>query len=151
MLGRFLALLLGVAVVSLPAAAADAPSQEQVKALTLKAADLVAKQGLVKAHELFESDGEFKFGEIYVNVIDFDGVWKIYPPKPAGEGRSVLSVQDADGKFVVQEIIKVAKETGEGWTEYRWQNPATNKIQPKISYVKRVPGQDLAVYIGIYK
>ncbi|HLN23172.1 MAG TPA: cache domain-containing protein [Patescibacteria group bacterium] len=151
MLGRLFAVVLSAIAFTLPAVAAESVTADQVKALTLKAAEVVAKDGLAKAHDLFSVEGEYKFGEIYVNVIDFEGVWKVYPPKPAGEGKSVLGVQDADGHFLVQEIVKTAKEKGEGWVEYRWQNPATNKIQPKVTYVKRVPGQDLAVYIGMYK
>lgn len=149
--GRLFAVLLSVAAFCLPAHAAEAPTQDSVKALTVKAADLIAKDGLAKAHDVFTAEGDYKYGEIYVNVIDFDGVWKVYPPKPAGEGRSVLGVQDADGKYLVQDIIKLAKEKGEGWIEYRWQNPSTNKIQPKVTYVKRVPGQDLVAYVGLYK
>jgi signal transduction histidine kinase len=127
------------------------PTQDEVKALTLKAAELIAAQGLDEASRQFNQEGEFKHGEIYVNVIDFDGVWKVYPPKPDGVGRSVLNVKDPDGKYLVQDIIKVAKESGEGWTEYRWVNPAANQIQPKVTFVKRVPGKDLIAYVGIYK
>ncbi|NYZ16748.1 chemotaxis protein [Azospirillum sp. RWY-5-1] len=135
-----------------PAAAQTArPTQEDAKALTLAAAELVAARGLEEATKVFNADGAFKYGEIYVNVIDFTGVWKAYPPRPAGVGQSVINVKDPDGKLLVQEIIKVAKDTGEGWVEYRWMNPASNKIEPKVTYVKRVPGQELIAYVGIYK
>ena len=80
-----------------------------------------------------------------------DGKWLVYPPKPAGEGQSVINVKDADGKMLVQDIIKIAKEKGEGWIEYRWLNPVSNKIEHKITYVKRVPNADLVAYVGIYK
>lgn len=127
------------------------PTQEEAKAITLKAAELISANGLDAAATVFNADGEFKWGEIYVNVIDGKGVWKVYPPRPAGVGQSVLHVKDPDGKLLVQEIIKVANEAGEGWVEYRWLNPATNKIAPKVTFVKKVPGQDLITYVGIYK
>jgi cytochrome c len=84
-------------------------------------------------------------------VIDTAGTWLVYPPMPANEGRSVLQVRDATGKFLVQDIIKTASEQGEGWVEYRWMNPETKQVGPKVSYVKRVTGTELIVYVGIYK
>lgn len=127
------------------------PSPDEVKALTAKAADLVAAKGLDEAAKVFNADGEFKYGEVYVNVIDGAGTWKVYPPRPAGVGQNVINVKDPDGKFIVQEVLAVAKDKGEGWIEYRWLNPASNKIEPKVTYVKKVPGQDLVAYIGVYK
>jgi signal transduction histidine kinase len=47
--------------------------------------------------------------------------------------------------------VKTARENGEGWTEYRWINPVSNKVEPKLTYVKRVAGKDIAASIGIYK
>eukprot|EP01012_Entosiphon_sulcatum_P057675 TRINITY_DN81500_c0_g1_i1.p2 TRINITY_DN81500_c0_g1~~TRINITY_DN81500_c0_g1_i1.p2 ORF type:complete len:155 (+),score=37.06 TRINITY_DN81500_c0_g1_i1:88-552(+) len=146
-----LAGLFAVSIVSGAAAQDAKPTQEDAKAITLKAAELIAVKGLEEAAKAFNTEGEFKRGEIYVNVIDFAGVWKVYPPRPAGVGQSVINVKDPDGKFVVQDVLAVAKDKGEGWTEYRWLNPATNKIEPKVTYVKRVPGQELVAYVGIYK
>lgn len=140
------------APLSTPAAAQEAkPTQEDAKSITLKAAELIAAKGLDKAAKAFNTEGPFKHGEIYVNVIDFAGVWKVYPPRPAGVGQSVVNVKDPDGRFIVQDVLAVAKEKDEGWVEYRWLNPASNKIEPKITYVKRVPGQELVAYVGIYK
>ena len=128
------------------------PSMDDAKNITVKAVALVAARGVDEAAKVFNADGEFKFGEIYVNVIDLAGTWKVYPPRPAGVGQSVVNVKDPDGKMIVQEIIRVAGEAaGEGWVEYRWLNPASNKIEPKVTYVKKVPGQDLIAYVGIYK
>lgn len=123
---------------------------DEVKALTVKAADYIAAHGLAEAEKAFVADGEFKFGEIYVNVIDLNGNWVIYPPKPQNKGKSILNFIDEDGKKLGEDILNTGK-TGEGWTEYRWKNPATNSIQPKVTYVKKVPGQDYVAYIGVYK
>lgn len=143
--------LFAISIISGAVAQDKKPTQDDAKAITLKAADLIAAKGLDEAAKAFNAEGEYKFGEIYVNVIDFAGVWKVYPPRPAGVGQSVVNVKDPDGKFVVQDILAVAKDKGEGWTEYRWLNPASNKIEPKVTYVKRVPGQELVAYVGIYK
>ena len=124
---------------------------EEAKALTLQAVELIQAKGLDAARTSLHQDGDFKHGELYVNVINTTGVWLVYPPMPAGEGRSVLDIQDANGKFLVREIIKTATEHDEGWVDYRWLNPATKQIGPKISFVKRVPNTDMIVYVGIYQ
>ncbi len=152
MWSRLLLVGLVVAGISGAAAAEDAkPTQDDAKAVTLKAAELITAKGLDEAAKAFNADGEFKHGEIYVNVIDFTGIWKVYPPRPAGVGQSVINVKDPDGRLLVQDILAVAKDKGEGWVEYRWMNPASNKIEPKVTYVKRVPDQELVAYVGIYK
>jgi len=131
--------------------AADKPTPDQVKELTLRAAALVAKDGIDAARTQFHTEGAFKYGETYVNVIDTNGTWLIYPPNPKNEGKSVLNIKDADGKLLVQEIIAAAKDKGEGWVDYRWLNPLTNKIEPKSSYVKMIADKNAVAYVGLYK
>ena len=127
------------------------PTQDEVVDLTRKAVAIIETQGVEAAREIFNKDGEFKFGEIYVNLIDFKGTWLIYPPRPASVGLNVINLKDADGRSLIQDIVKVARENGEGWTEYRWINPVSNKVEPKLTYVKRIADKDIAASIGIYK
>ncbi|MDR3517994.1 MAG: cache domain-containing protein [Azospirillaceae bacterium] len=141
----------GLALVPLAGRAEAAASRDEVKALTLKAAEIVATRSLDEARRIFHNDTAFKHDEIYVNVIDLNGVWLVYPPRPAAEGQSVINVKDADGKALVQEIIRIAREQGEGWVEYRWFNPVSNRIEQKITFVERVAHKDMITYIGIYK
>jgi cytochrome c len=139
-------------VISAPVhAGSGKPTQDEVEALTRKAAAIVESQGVEAARELFNKDGEFKYGEIYVNVIDFKGTWLMYPPRPASIGQNVINLRDADGRSLIQDIVKVARENGEGWTEYRWINPVSNKVEMKLTYVKRIADKDIAASIGIYK
>lgn len=125
-------------------------TKDEIKALTVKAADLIAAKGIAEAEKSFLQEGEFKFGETYVNVIDFNGNWVVYPPKPENKGKSILHFVDEDGRKLGEEILATGK-AGEGWIEYRWKNPATNSIQSKVTFVKRVPGVDLIAYAGTYK
>ncbi|UKJ71934.1 cache domain-containing protein [Azospirillum brasilense] len=147
-------LLTALLIVALHPAGAHAqpgdPEREQVRAVALKAAELIAARGLEAAAAAFNRDGEFKHGALYVTVIDFAGVWKVYPPRPAGVGVSVINVKDPDGRDIVRDILSVARDAGEGWVEYRWLNPASDRIEPKTTFVKRVPGQDLVAYVGLY-
>lgn len=143
--------LMAAVLAGTPAQAADKPTADQVKALTLDAAALLQTRDLDAARRTFHAEGPYRFGEIYVNVIDGNGTWLIYPPNPKHEGKSVLNVRDADGRLLVQDIVAVARGKGEGWVEYRWLNPVSNRIELKMSYVKAVPGKDMVVYVGMYR
>jgi len=146
-----IALALGVVLSCAASQAADKPTQDDARRVALAAADFLKDKGLDAARQAFHADGPFKQGEIYVNVIDEQGVWLVYPPKPAGEGQNVSEVKDVDGKFLVKEIIALAKTKGEGWTEYRWMNPTSNQIASKVTFVKAVPERGAIVYVGVYK
>jgi cytochrome c len=142
-----------VLAVSAGAARADdlKPTPDQVVDLTRRAVAIIETQGVEAAREIFNKEGEFKFGEIYVNLLDFKGSWLIYPPRPASVGLNVINLKDADGKSLIQDIINTARDNGEGWVEYRWINPVSSRVEPKLTYVKRVAGKDIAASIGIYK
>ncbi len=145
------AAILLIAALTGPAMAQAKIDPEVAKAITLKAAALVKEQGVDAVRPAFHAQPEWRYADIYVSVIDYSGVWLIYPVKPEGEGKSVINVKDPDGRFIVQEIIKTAQEKGEGWVEYRWLNPVSNKIEPKATYVKIVPERNVIVYVGVYK
>jgi len=148
---RFVSALAALFLLAAPAGAADKLSADQVRELTLRAAKLLESQGVEAARQAFHAEGEYRSGEVYVNVIDENGSWVVYPPNPRNEGKSVLNVKDADGKLPVQAIIALAKDKGEGWVEYHWLNPASNQIEPKLTFVKAVPSLHLVTYAGVYK
>lgn len=83
--------------------------QEDAKALALKVVELIQSKGLDSARAVLHPEGEFRHGELYVNVINMAGTWLVYPPMPSGEGRSVLGVKDATGKILVREIVRIAQ------------------------------------------
>ena len=60
------------------------------------------------------------------------------------------ALKDSDGKLFIQQFIQVAKDTGSGWVDYKWSNPTTKKVEPKSTFVQRVPGKNYFVGCGIY-
>jgi signal transduction histidine kinase len=48
-------------------------------------------------------------------------------------------------------MVDIAKGKVEGWTEYMWYKPGEKALSKKISYINRVPGQNLLVGAGIYE
>lgn len=149
---RLLCSVAAVMTLSLSASwAADKPTEAEAQQVSLKAAALIKEKGLEAGRAAFNVDGEFKYGEIYVNVMSDKGIRLIYPPAPTVINVDVIDAQDVDGKPLIKDILAVATTKGEGWTQYRWTNPTTKKIQDKVTYVKSVPELGAVVYVGVYK
>jgi methyl-accepting chemotaxis protein len=124
-------------------------TSQDAKSLTIQAARYLAENGLEAAERAFLAEGRFRFGDIYACVVDGEGRWVIYPPKPENKGQSILGFVDPDGVRIGERILGAGR-LGEGWTEYKWNNPLTGRVQDKLTYVKAVSGTDLVVYVGIY-
>lgn len=89
------------------------------------------------------SMGPFRRGSLYVFAADFNGVNLAHPAKRDLVGKNAWKLKGAKGKFLVQEMIKVAKDQGEGWVEYWWNRTGEKEPVLKRAYVKRVPGEDI--------
>lgn len=88
-------------------------------------------------------------GEVYVFVYDMKGNVIAHGQNPQEIGLNKYQAKDREGKLYVQERIKIAQEKGEGWQDYLFREPKTNKNVPKTSYIKRV--DDYIFGCGIYK
>jgi signal transduction histidine kinase len=64
-------------------------------------------------------------------------------------GRNLIDLKDQDGRYLIRELIAVAKGPGHGWVDYKWPNSITNKIEDKSSYVELMG--DYLVGVGISK
>ncbi len=71
----------------------------------------------------------------YFFVNDFNATAIINPIKPSVEGKNFKNIQDANGVFYVNEMIKIVKEQSFGTLKYQWKNPKTQKVEDKLSYV----------------
>ena len=66
------------------------------------------------------------------------------------DGKNLSKLKTPDGVYFIQEMIKKVNEKGEGWVDYVWPHPQTQKVTPKTTYVKKVPGEEAFVACGIY-
>lgn len=115
----------------------------------MRAADELTKAGFDNAcAEFMRKTGPFWGDDLYVFVMDFDGVWRCYPPKPEAAGMKLILLQDVEGKFFIQDMIAMAKSAGEGWVDYKWKNPKNGLIQLKTSFIKRVG--DYVIAAGVF-
>jgi signal transduction histidine kinase len=137
--------LLGAGLVVL----AQGPSEDQVKGLVKKASAHVKQAGIEKACKDFaDPNGGYIRGEIYVYVHDMQARMICHATNAKLNGKELIDLKDADGKAFNREMVEVVNKSGGGWIRYKFVNPATKKIEPKMSYVEREG--DVIVGAGIY-
>lgn len=94
----------------------------------------------------------FNNGRGYYFMVSMDGTEELYPVAPHFEGQNLLNLQDEKGNFVIQDEIKIARESGEGFITDYWTKPGSDSllVYPKISYIKYFEPLDLYVGCGEY-
>jgi len=131
-------------------AAAASPTKEDAQAIVEKASTFAATSGKDQlVAEVNKKDGEFNKGELYVVVYDLNGKLVADPVNKALIGQNNLDKPDAEGKLFRKEFVETAKNQGSGWVDYKFLNPASGKVEPKTSYVKKQG--DLVIIAGVYK
>ncbi|MFH1683629.1 MAG: cache domain-containing protein [Candidatus Margulisiibacteriota bacterium] len=116
------------------------------------AVSLLKKNGRAAFLTLRDPASEFIYIDTYVFVNDMNGVELVNPAFPALEGRNIMNLQDSNGKYLEQEIIRVAQDKGSGWVDYLWPKPDTTVPAKKHTYVEKVvvDGEPLVVGCGVY-
>jgi signal transduction histidine kinase len=145
--------VLSLVVLSTAAALWGADSKP-AKGTPAEAKALLARA--VKAMEKDEAKALAAFNDVkgpYVDrdlyVFCFDANHKMTAHRdPSRLGTDVASLKDEDGKAFGAEIV-AAGAKGEGTVEYKWLNPVSQKVEPKVSFVKKAGKQTCGV--GAYK
>ena len=139
----------GILVICLAGFAVAAATKADAEAMVKKGIAYIKANGKDKALAEFSNPkGQFVSGELYIFAVDSKGITVAHGANAKLIGKNMLDLKDANGKLFMQEIVKVGKQ-GNGWVEYKWTNPISSKIEPKIAYVQAEG--DLTVVCGIYK
>lgn len=97
----------------------------------------------------FNRVGQFHDGELYVYVLDANGVMLTSGGSSSAlMGRNARDLHDTDGKPFIREILDIAAAKGSGTVEYRWLNRQHAKIERKIAYFQRLG--DRILVVGYY-
>ncbi len=78
--------------------------------------------------------GIFVRGDIHLEMYSFDGTCVANGEQLALIGQNLLDAVTADEKFLVRDIIEIAKTKGEGWYSFRGQSGD----EPARTYVKKI-------------
>lgn len=120
--------------------------------LVTAAAAQIEKDGRAAFPLFHDPTGLFLAKDAYIFVLDSTGVQVVNPAFPNLEGRNNLELRDTEGKFLVREMLEVARTKGSGWIDYMWPKPGENVATQKSTYVTRARlGEEwVVVGCGVY-
>lgn len=126
---------------------------------TAKEAEAMVKKGVayIKAHgkdkgyaEITNKDNkEFHDRDLYLAVHRLDGTAVAHGTNEKMVGKNFIEMKDIDGKEYIKERVEFGKTKSSFWTDYKFNNPVSKKIEPKTAYCERL--DDTVVCGGIYK
>ncbi len=150
---RFFALLAFSALVIFvsPATAAEFGTKDEAVAMVKRVQAEFKKDGGDVTFKAIsdKTTKEFHDRDLYPFVYEMSGLCVAHGARTALIGKNLIDLKDQDGKFLIREMVTLAKGPGSGWIDYKWPNPLTNKIEDKSSYVEKMG--DYFVGVGVYK
>ncbi len=90
----------------------------------------------------------FEDGSGYFFTYDMTGTRINVPINKSQNNQNLIALEDKKGFRFVEEFVKVAKAGG-GFVEYHFEKEGKG-IQPKLSYIKQIPGTDFLIGTGVY-
>jgi len=99
---------------------------------------------LDEVSKLRYGDGE------YFAVQSYDNVMLMHPIKPELNGRSMAGTEGPDGKLPFDLIVDLAKNDSQGFVEYDWFKPGSDKPVPKVTFAKAFEPWKWVYSSGIY-
>lgn len=133
--------LVGMAADSTPA---------QAQAMVGKAVAFLKANGKDKALAEFNNPkGQFVERDLYVFVLDKDGVTLANGVNGKIVGKNVSDMKDQNGKAFIKDLLAAGNSKGSGWVDYHWPDPVSQKLRPKSTYVEK--SGDWFICSGVYK
>lgn len=118
---------------------------EEAQAMAEAAATYLREVGPDIAYSAFTFDEAWRDRDLYVFVIDGDGVNRAQGADPGLVGTDEWDITDPNGVKIVQEMLTI---TDTGWVDYVWPDPLTGTDVAKRSFIIRV--DDVVVGVGAY-
>ena len=148
---RLAAAMVVMLLVIHPARAAEFGTRVEAVAMVKRVQKMFAEAGAAETFKAVDdrSNPAFHDRDLYPFIYDLNGVCVSHGARPALIGKNLISLKDQNGVYVIQEMIVLAKGPGNGWVDYKWPNPITDKIEDKSSYVEKMG--DYFVGVGIYR
>jgi hypothetical protein len=98
--------------------------------------------------EISRPKGAFVNDEMYVFVLDLNGMMLAHGENKDFIGLDFYPIRDLEGRNFIQEIIKTANERGCGSVEYIWYHPISGSYENKVVYFEKV--DSIIICSGIY-
>lgn len=117
-----------------------------------EAAAMITSKGLEAAiNEISDPKGAFVWKDSYVFLMNLDGKMLAHPFQPElTKLDHVLLITDPTDKALFVHFVNLARKVGHGWVEYMWPKPGKTTPSKKLTYIYKVPDQNLFVGAGVY-
>jgi uncharacterized protein len=135
-----------------PLRAEEYGTRAEAIAMSQRVQDMFKKDGAEATFRAIDNHAKgFWVHDLFPYVHKIDGTQLVAAGFPASiRGKNLHDVKDQDGKYFVQEFMRVATTPPyHGWVDYRFLNPKTNMVDDKSAYIARMG--DYLVGVGIYK
>ncbi len=144
------ALLVLSALVCGPALGSTDATKEDAVAMVKKGVAFIKANGTEKGYAaISDKNGPFIDRDLYLVVYGLDGKCLAHGANPRQIGKDLIDLTDVDGKYFVKERVSLARAKPAGfWQEYKFTNPVSKKIEPKIMYCEKLG--ETAVCGGVY-
>ena len=133
------------------ASASATATKDDAVAMVKKGVAFLKANGAEKAYaEINNTKGSFVDRDLYLVAYTLEGKCLAHGANPKQVGRELIELTDIDGKYFVKDRIAMVQSKPAGaWQEYKFTNPVSKKIEPKLMYCEKAG--DLAVCGGVYK
>ena len=132
--------------------AQEKATKEECVAKVKEFVALIKQSGFEAAKaKLMEPNSPFVWKDSYILVQNMDQIMVAHGVNSKLVGKSMKAIKDINGKMFNDEMAQVAASKGEGWVSYVWPKPGEKEPSPKLTYILRVPGENLFVGAGIYE
>jgi cytochrome c len=144
-----LAILLACCLTVGPARALEFGTREEAVQMVKRVQDMFKRDGAETTFRAVndQSNRDFHDRDLYPFIYNLQGVNVAHGARPSLIGKNLYALKDQDGFYLIQDMIKTAKEKGSGWVPYKWPNSLTNQIEDKLSYFELMG--DYFVGVGI--
>lgn len=99
--------------------------------------------------ELSNPKGPYRVGDIYIFVMNLDGVILAHGADDKMIGIDLKEISDSNGRKYFQQVVETANAIGSGVVEYWWANPSSLHVEPKDLYFEKV--DDIIICAGVYQ
>ncbi|MBL0390502.1 cache domain-containing protein [Ramlibacter monticola] len=132
-------------------AADDAATAREAEAMVKKGVAYIKANGKDKGFaEITRRDSkEFHDRDLYLAAHKLDGTCVAHGTNEKMVGKNFIDMRDIDGKEYIKERVDLGKTKTSFYTDYKFVNPVSKKIEPKTAYCERL--DDYVVCGGIYK
>jgi cytochrome c len=142
------ALVCGI-IASGPSSAAEFATKDEAVALVKQAIARTNEVGMAKAAPEFMDHGsKFIDRDLYLIILDKDGVRVVHGQNPKLVGKTYFDAVDVNGKEYGKEVQQIAAGPGKGWFRFAFKDPITGKVLPKENYVEKAG--DYTYLAGVY-